>query len=89
MSRAGVAGVIAIFALGVWLVAAPFALRYQPVGAGWAGTTRMDVIIGGTLAAVGFVGTFGVLAGRVRELYADARSAASLAAAAKKENTGP
>ena len=89
MSRAGIAGVVAIFALGVWLAAAPFALRYQPAGAAWTGTTRMDVIIGGTLAAVGFIGTFGVLAGRVRELYADARSAASSAAAAKKENAGP
>ena len=49
------------------------------------------MILGGLLAAAGFAGIFGIIAGRVGELYADARSAASLAApdyrAADRRNT--
>ena len=44
MSRVGVAGVVAVFAAGVWLVAAPFALGYQAGGRGWTGATKTDVI---------------------------------------------
>jgi hypothetical protein len=88
VSRVGVAGVLAVFAAGVWLVAAPFALGYQLHGAGWTGATKTDVITGGLLAVAGFAGLFGVVAGRVVELYADARSAASLAGTADRENSG-
>ena len=87
VSRIGVAGVIAVFAAGVWLVAAPFAVGYQPAGAGWTGATKTDVILGGLLAVAGFAGLFGVTAGRVMQLYADARSAASLAGTADRENS--
>jgi len=80
VTKVGSAGVLAVFAGGLWLVAAPFALGYQPQGAGWTGATRIDVITGGLLAVAGFAGAFCVIAGRVSELYADARSAASLAA---------
>jgi hypothetical protein len=86
VTRVGVAGVFAVFAAGAWLVAAPFALRYQAVGVGWTGATKTDVITGGMLAAAGFAGLFAVVAGRVGELYADARSAASLAGTADREN---
>jgi hypothetical protein len=92
VSRTGTVGVLAVFAAGVWLVAAPFAVGYQHPGAGWTGATRTDVITGGLLAVAGFAGSFCVIAGRVGELYADARSAASLAAAdhgeADRRNTG-
>jgi hypothetical protein len=88
VSRVGVAGVLAVFAAGVWLVAAPFALGYQSAGAGWTGATKTDVITGGLLAVAGFAGLFGVIAGRIVELYADARSAASLAGTADRENSG-
>ena len=87
VSRVGVAGVVAVFAAGLWLVAAPFALGYQLAGAGWTGATKTDVILGGLLAAAGFAGLFGVIAGRIVELYADARSAASLAGTADRENS--
>ena len=86
VSRVGVAGVVAVFAAGLWLVAAPFALGYQHPGAGWTGATRTDVITGGVLAVAGFAGLFAVVAGRVGELYADARSAASLATTADRGN---
>jgi hypothetical protein len=87
VSRVGLAGVIAVFAAGIWLVAAPFAVGWQLPGAGWTGATKTDVIAGGLLAAAGFAGLFGVTAGRVGELYADARPAASLAATADRENS--
>ena len=49
-------------------------------------------IAGGLLAVAGFAGIFCVIAGRVGELYADARSAASLAVPdngeADRRNTG-
>ena len=88
VSRVGLVGVVAVFAAGIWLVAAPFALGYQLAGAGWTGATKTDVITGGVLAVAGFAGLFGVAAGRVAELYADARSAASLAGTADRENSG-
>jgi len=73
VTRVAVGGVVVIFAAGVWLVAAPFALRYQHPGAGWTGATRADVVTGGVLAVAGFAGVLAVIAGRVRELYSDAR----------------
>ena len=82
MSRTG-SGVLAfIFLAGLWLVVAPFALRFQHAHAGWAGATRADVITGAVLALAAFAGMFGVLAGRVREMYADAASAAALVSSA-------
>jgi hypothetical protein len=55
-----------------WLA---FVLRYQPAGAPWTGAARLDVTLGAALAAVGFGGFFTALAGRVRELYAQAGTA--------------
>jgi hypothetical protein len=80
VSRIGVAGVVAVFAAGAWLAAAPFVLGYHHQGAGWTGATRTDMMVGGLLAAAGLAGLVGVIAGRVGELYSDARSAASQAA---------
>jgi hypothetical protein len=88
VTRIGVAGVALVFAAGLWLVAAPFALGLQHPGTHWTGATRTDVVTGGVLAVAGFAGLFAVVAGRVGELYADARSAASLAATADRGNPG-
>ncbi len=85
VNRVGVVGVVAVFLAGVWLVAAPFTLGYQAQGAGWSAATKTDVIVGGLLAVAGFAGTIGVIAGRVGELYADARSAASVAVSERRE----
>lgn len=87
VSRIGVASVVAIFAIGMWLVAAPFAVGFQSPGTGWSGATRTDEIVGGTLAMAGFAGLIGIIAGRVSEMYADARYAASLASAADRGNS--
>ena len=72
VNRLALAGLAAIFAAGAWLIAAPFVLRYQPAGAPWTGAARLDVAFGAALAAVGFGGFFTALAGRIRELYAQA-----------------
>jgi hypothetical protein len=55
--------------------AAPFVLRYQPVGAPWTGAARLDVAVGAALAAAGFGGFFTALAGRIRDLYVQADTA--------------
>ena len=78
MSRVGIGVLVVVFLAGLWLVAAPFALRFQPARAGWTGVTRVDVTVGGVLAVAGFLGLFGTLTGRVREIYADAASVASM-----------
>jgi hypothetical protein len=83
VTRIGVAGVVAVFAAGIWLAVAPFALGYHHPGAGWTAAAKIDLLTGALLAAAGFAGIFCVIAGRVAELYADARSAASLASPAR------
>jgi hypothetical protein len=65
-------GLVVLFLTGAWLIAAPFALRFQHAGAIWTGATRMDMMVGGVLAAAAFTGFFVALAGRVREMYAEA-----------------
>jgi hypothetical protein len=82
VTRAGLAMIALIFVAGLWLVAAPFAVRYQPPHAAWTGMTRADVGIGLALAVTGFGGMLAVIAGRVREMYADAAAAAGEASRA-------
>ncbi len=72
MTRAGFTMIALIFLAGVWLVAAPFAVRFQPPHAAWTGITRADVVLGAVLAVTGLGGMLAVIAGRVREMYADA-----------------
>jgi hypothetical protein len=79
VSRVALAGLTVIFATGAWLVAAPFVLRYQAVGAPWTGPARLDVAVGSAVAAAGFTGFFAALAGQVRELYAAAGQKAGAA----------
>jgi hypothetical protein len=74
VSRVGMAGLVIVFGVGAWLIAAPFVLRFQPSGAPWTGAARMDVVVGAVLAVAGFAGFFVALGGRVRELYAEAAS---------------
>ena len=71
VGRAGMAGLVIVVVAGAWLVAAPFALRFQPSGVQWTNATRIDVGTGGALLLIGFVSFFAALSGRVRELYAE------------------
>jgi hypothetical protein len=70
VNKIALGGLLAMFAAGAWLIAAPFVVRYQPAAAPWTGPARMDVAVGALVAAAGFAGFFAALAGRVRELYA-------------------
>ena len=72
MSKIALGGLLLMAAAGAWLVAAPFAVRYQPAGAPWTGAALMDVAVGAIVAARAWPGFFAALAGRVRELYAGA-----------------
>jgi hypothetical protein len=72
VSRLALGGLVLLFLAGAWLVAAPFALRFQHSGAPWTGATRMDMAVGGGLVVAAFAGFFAGLGGRVREMYADA-----------------
>ena len=75
VNRLALAGIALIFATGVWLIAAPFVLRYQAAGAPWTDAARLDVFVGSALAAAGLGGFLTALAGRVSELYAQAGTA--------------
>jgi len=72
VNRLALAGLAAIFAIGGWLIAAPFVLRFQLRGAPWTGAARIDVVTGAVLVLAGFSGFFTALAGRISELYAEA-----------------
>ena len=78
VNRLALAGIAVIFAAGAWLIAVPFVLRYQAAGATWTDAARLDVFVGSALAAAGIGGFFTALAGRVRELYAQAGTAQEL-----------
>jgi hypothetical protein len=51
VNRLALAGIAVIFATGVWLIAAPFVLRYQAAGAPWTDAVQLDVFVGSALAA--------------------------------------
>lgn len=72
LNRCALAGLVAVAAIGAWLIAAPFVLGYQRSGAPWTGAAKIDVLVGAILVLAGFAGFFAALAGRVRELYAEA-----------------
>jgi hypothetical protein len=86
VGKIALGGLLVMTATGAWLVAAPFALRYQPAGAPWTGPARVDVTVGAIVAAVGFTGFLVALAGRVQALYAEAARAA---AAGRAASSGP
>lgn len=69
MTKTGFAGIAAVFVLGGWLIAAPFALRFQPAGAHWVPATQTCVVTGAILAAAAFAAFFVALTLHVRSLY--------------------
>jgi hypothetical protein len=81
VNKGALAGLAAIFAIGAWLVAAPFVLRYQPAGARWTGAARLDVAVGAALAVVAAAAFLTALAGRIGDLYAQAGTRAEPAPA--------
>jgi len=73
VNRWATAGIVVVFLAGAWLIAAPFALRFQHAGAPWTGAALMDVAVGAVLAIAAFAGFFVVLGVRVREIYRSAQ----------------
>ncbi len=51
----GMAASLIIFLAGGWLILAPFALGYQPYGAGWDSQTTNDFVTGIPVAVVALV----------------------------------
>jgi len=69
VTKAGFTGIVAFFFAGLWLVAAPFVLHFQPAGARWVLATQTSVVVGGLLAVAAFAAFFLTLALYVRALY--------------------
>ncbi|MFI7424972.1 hypothetical protein [Nonomuraea sp. NPDC049684] len=67
-AKLGISALVLLFLTGLWLVAAPFAVGYQPRGAVYADATVNDLWVGGGLAAVSFVALVIYAADSLREL---------------------
>ncbi|UBU13628.1 hypothetical protein [Nonomuraea gerenzanensis] len=76
-ARLGVAALIVLFLAGLWLVAAPFAIGYQPRGAQYADATVNDLWVGGGLAALSFVALVVYAADALRDLASRGKHADS------------
>lgn len=69
----GTAGAVAVALAGVWLVAAPTALSYQPsvpADAAWTDATTVSIVTGAGLLAAGLLAAFGFVAALVGDLRA-------------------
>src|SRR5579875_2537865 len=53
---AAITGLFLLALLGVWLVAAPFALGDQPRGGAWTAATTTDVATGAALSVLALLG---------------------------------
>lgn len=67
-AKLGVSALVLLFLIGLWLVAAPFAIGYQPAGAAYTDATVNDLWIGGGLAGVSFLALVVYAADALREL---------------------
>ncbi|MEV4159255.1 hypothetical protein [Nonomuraea dietziae] len=74
-TKLGVAALILLFVGGLWLVAAPFVVGYQPRGEEWTDATINDLWIGGLLAGGAFVTLVVYAADALRELARRGRHA--------------
>ncbi|MEV5888252.1 hypothetical protein [Nonomuraea fuscirosea] len=76
-AKLGVSALVLLFLGGLWLVAAPFAVGYQPRGGSYADATVNDLWLGGGIAAVSFVSLVVYAADALRELASRGRHAES------------
>lgn len=67
-AKLGVSALVLLFLGGLWLVAALFAVGYQPRGAAYVDATVNDLWVGGSLAALSFVAIVIYTADTLREL---------------------
>ncbi|MFI6324629.1 hypothetical protein ACIBG8_44385 [Nonomuraea sp. NPDC050556] len=74
-AKLGVGALFVLFLAGLWLVAAPFAVGYQPRGAAYADSTINDMWVGGALAGLSFVALVVYAADALRDLASRGRHA--------------
>lgn len=67
-TKLGVASLVVLLLGGLWLVAAPFVVGYQPLSKPWSDAVRNDVIAGSVLAGVTFVALAVYVGDLLREL---------------------
>ncbi|MFB4276102.1 MULTISPECIES: hypothetical protein [unclassified Nonomuraea] len=67
-AKVGVSALVLLFLGGLWLVAAPFAVGYQPRGGAYVDATVNDLWVGGGLAGLSFVALVIYAADALREL---------------------
>lgn len=72
-AKLGVTALALLFLAGLWLVAAPFVVGYQPRDAALTPATVNDLWVGGALAGVSFLGLIGYAAALLRELVQHGR----------------
>ncbi|MEV0149310.1 MULTISPECIES: hypothetical protein [unclassified Nonomuraea] len=65
-AKAGVVALVLLFLAGLWLVAAPFVVGYQPRGAGFSDATVNDLWVGGLLAGLSFATLVGYTGAALR-----------------------
>lgn len=76
-TRLGVCALALLFLAGLWLVASPFVVGYQPLGAPYTAATVNNLWVGGGLAGLSFVTLVLYAADALRELTARGKHAAS------------
>lgn len=54
-ARLGVCALVLLFLAGLWLVASPFLVGYQPPGAAYTAATVNNLWVGGGLAGLSFI----------------------------------
>ncbi|NBE91906.1 hypothetical protein FE391_13180 [Nonomuraea sp. KC401] len=67
-AKLGVSALVLLFLGGLWLVAAPFVVGYQPRGAAYVDATVNDLWIGGSIATLSFASLVIYAADALREL---------------------
>ncbi|WP_049557953.1 SPW repeat domain-containing protein [Nonomuraea sp. SBT364] len=67
-AKLGVSALVLLFLAGLWLVAAPFVVGYQPSGAAYTDATVNDLWVGGGLAGLSFIALVVYAADALREL---------------------
>ncbi|WP_327108070.1 hypothetical protein [Nonomuraea glycinis] len=67
-ARLGVCALVLLFLAGLWLVASPFVVGYQPAGAPYTAATVNSLWLGGGLAGLSFITLVLYAADALREL---------------------
>lgn len=75
-AKLGVSALFLLFLTGLWLIAAPFAIGYQPIGAAYVDSTINDMWVGGALAGLSFVALVVYAADALRDVVSRGRHAA-------------